>query len=205
MLCQSSDAWFDCAVSDDAFVRDALARNDRYLLEFIEALNLCPFAKTCRETGKLYRKVYALETPDVAAVVAAVQEVEAQPEDSVDVALLLFPRLALDAREFERLVSEVRRENDKGRKGPATFFLVAFHPDLKMDLANPDRAVTFMRKSPDPTIQLVSVRATERARDNARDPKALSRIIAEAGLREVMSAGPERLQALLAEIHRDRR
>lgn len=189
----------------DPWEREALARNDRYLLEFIEALGICPFAKTCREGGKLHRVVSDLEQPDLGAVVAQVQAVEALPEDSVEVALLLYPKLGLDARAFERFVADVRRDYERRRSGPVAFFLVAFHPDSKMDLANPDRAVTFMRRSPDPTIQMVSVRATERAQDGAGDPKELSRIIAEAGLREVMSSGPERLAELLAEIHRDRR
>lgn len=197
-------AWFDVRVSEP-WVHDALARNDRYLVEFIEALNLCPFAKNCREGGKLHRVVLGLEQPEIASVVTEVQKVEALPDDAVEVALLIFPRITLDAREWDRFVSDVRRDYERRRSGPVAFFLVAFHPDLKMDLGNADRAVTFLRRSPDPTIQMVSVRATERARDGAGDPRELSRIIAEAGLREVMAAGPERLAELLAEIHRARR
>jgi len=190
----------------DPLARDALARNDRYLLEFIEALNLCPFAKGCREGGTLHREVFALDAPSVPEVVARVQVLEARPPDQVEVALFLFPRLAIGARDFERFVAEVRTAHQAALgHGRAGYFLVAFHPDLKMDLGNADRAVTFLRKSPDPTIQLVSTAATDRARDAARDPKALSRIIAEAGLRAVQEAGPERLARLLEEIRRDRR
>jgi hypothetical protein len=189
----------------EAWARDALFRNDRYLLEFIEALNLCPFAKACREGGKLHREFLPLDLPQVAPVVERIRAVEAMPAGEVDVALLILPKLKIDAREFERFVAEVRREHERGRKEPLTFFAVAFHPQMKQDLANADRAVGFLRRSPDPTIQLVSAAATDRARDAARDPKELSRIIAEAGLRAVLEAGPERLAALLAEIHRERR
>jgi hypothetical protein len=187
------------------FERDALHRNDRYLLEFIEALNLCPFAKGCREGGKLHREVVDLDSPDIARAAERTRNVEAQPPDSIDVALLIFPKLRLDAREFERFVGDVRREHDRDRKGPAPFFLVAFHPEMKQDLANADRAVGFLRRSPDPTIQMVSSAATDRARDAARDGRELSRVIAEAGLRAVLDAGPERLAALLREIHEARR
>ena len=54
---------------------------------------------------------------------------------------------------------------------------------------NPDVAVRFMRRSPDPTIQLVRPSAIERACHGARDPESLSRHIAEAGLRAVTAAG----------------
>ena len=187
------------------WAREALRRNDRYLVEFVEALNLCPFAKTCREGGKLHRELLPLEKAEIAPVVERIRAVEAMPAGSVEVALLIFPKLSIEVREFERFVSEVRREHERGRTAPVDFFAVAFHPQMKQDLANADRAVAFMRRSPDPTIQLVSSAATDRARDNARDPKELSRIIAEAGLRAVLEAGPERLAELLAEIHRDRR
>ena len=36
---------------------EALARNDRYLREFVEALRMCPYAQACRESGKLQRRV----------------------------------------------------------------------------------------------------------------------------------------------------
>ena len=34
-----------------------LARNDRYLREFVEAFQICPFARSCRERGGLWREV----------------------------------------------------------------------------------------------------------------------------------------------------
>lgn len=189
----------------EPWAEEALRRNDRYLIEFVEALNLCPFANTCREGGKLHREVLPLQALELAPVVERMRAVEAMPAGSVEVALLIFPKLKVDAREFERFVSDVRRENERGRTEPVDFFAVAFHPEMKQDLASADRAVGFMRRSPDPTIQLVSSAATDRARDNARDPKELSRIVAEAGLRAVLEAGPERLAELLAEIHRGHR
>ena len=33
-----------------------LMRNERYVREFVEALQLCPFARRCREDGKLDRR-----------------------------------------------------------------------------------------------------------------------------------------------------
>src|SRR5438270_855375 len=39
--------------------------------------------------------------------------------------------------------------------GDAPFYCVAFHPDLPRDLLDANRAVHFIRRSPDPTLQLV--------------------------------------------------
>lgn len=187
---------------DPTQVQKALARNDRYLVEFIEALNLCPYAKSCREGGKLHREVLELSTPDVEAVAARVAAVEAMPEGQVDVALLILPSLQLEARPFEKFVAQVRAQREQARDRRLSYFVVAFHPGLSMDLGNADRAVTFLRRSPDPTIQMVSASAIERVKEASGDPDGLSRIIAEAGLRAVLERGPEALAALLDEIHR---
>jgi len=189
----------------ESWARDALARNDRYLIEFIEALNLCPFAKGCREGGKLHREVLPMNALDVPTVLARVEALEARPDGDVDIGLFLFPKLTIEWRPWERFVSEVRRACEQKRGGPLAYFMVAFHPDMPLDLANADRAVSFLRRSPDPTIQLVSSAATDRARDAARDGRELSRVIAEAGLRAIKEAGPEKLAALLQEIHREKR
>jgi hypothetical protein len=126
----------------------ALARNDRYLREFVEALHLCPFARRCREDGKLHRRVLlAGDDP-----VAALREVEALPEDSVEVALLLFPQAPMGspdaARAFEELAAGMREQLAR----PAAFYCVAFHPDHPRDLRDAHRAVPFFRRSPDPTL-----------------------------------------------------
>src|SRR5260370_1140442 len=65
----------------------ALERNDRYVREFVEALRICPYAKQCRETGKLHRRV--LFGPDEA--LPAIRAIEALPADSLEVPLLIFP------------------------------------------------------------------------------------------------------------------
>src|SRR5439155_11873357 len=66
---------------------EARARNDRYLDEFVEAFRLCPYARPCRESGKLHRRV--LRSRDEA--LPAIREIEALPEQDVEVALLIFP------------------------------------------------------------------------------------------------------------------
>jgi hypothetical protein len=82
---------------------ELLERNDRYLREFVEALRICPYARQCRETGKLHRRV--LSSADDAP--PAMREIEALPKDGVEVALLIFPSAPFgseqSARDFESL------------------------------------------------------------------------------------------------------
>jgi len=188
---------------------EALARSDRYLREFVEALELCPFARRCRETGRLARRVLRGGRPGEATA-AAVRELEAAPEEEVEVALLIYPEFEGDLRAFEELRDEVRRPL-------RLFHCVAFHPALPMDLSDANRAVSFLRRSPDPTLQLVRIATLDRVRsgrpagsvyldpsraspDQIRDleaPPSLSDQIAAANLRTLRRHEPGELAALL--------
>lgn len=201
-----------------------LARNDRYLREFVEALHLCPYAKRCRETGKLHRRV--LIQADQEAAMAAVRAVEALPEDTVEVALLIFPTAAADgvgsARSFEAFCAALRERMSTAHGGDPPFYCVAFHPDLPRDLLDAHRAVQFIRRSPDPTIQLVRASVLNEVRgemaggstfvDSSKltleqlmmisAPISLADRIAEANLQTLTREGPDHLEALLREIRR---
>ena len=203
-----------------AEVQAALARNDRYIVEFVEALNLCPYAKRCRETGKLHRRVVfagpsASPGEWLQQARAAAAEVERLPVDSVEVALLLFPGFASGTRAFDDLCHGVR---DSLRD----FFCVAFHPDLPEDLTDEHRAVGFLRRSPDPTIQLVresvlrTVRGTRTGGSTFVDaskltltelmavesPLGVSEKIALANLATLRREGAEAIRARLDSLRR---
>jgi hypothetical protein len=188
--------------------RPALARNDRYLREFVEALELCPFAKRCREEGRLVRRVI-LDDYVLPAALRAISEIEALPEKQCEVALLIMPRFADGAAALQEVCGQTRRHL-------RTFHCVAFHPDLKADFSNENRAVQFFRRAPDPMLQLVRVSTLERVRagrsggsiyvnpatfDVARDvPLSLSEEIARANLRTVRERGPEQMERLLRDM-----
>ena len=200
----------------------ALARNDRYLREFVEALRMCPYAKTCRETGKLHRRVLRSR----AAAVPAIAEVEALPESEVEVALLIFPDDPVDgeasARSFEAFCAGVRDDVQAQHGGDPPFYCVAFHPDLPRDLLDANRAVRFIRRSPDPTLQLVrastlrSVRGENAGGSRCVDvsrlsleealalvsPLTLAERIAQANLATLRREGPDRVEALLTSLRR---
>ena len=144
----------------DPRVAAALERNDRYVREFVEAFNLCPYARRTRETGRLHR-VVLLEDGDEAgdALVREIEKLEALPAATVDVALMIFPVLPTgrDASiAFEKMLAAARERMQARHPGGDTpFYCVAFHPDFAGDLADEHRAVRFIRRSPDPTVQLV--------------------------------------------------
>src|SRR5256885_13638273 len=101
--------------------RAALARNDRYLREFVEALDLCPFARRCREEGRLVRRVI-LDDYLLPALLRVAAEIETLPEKQCEVALLVLPGFNDGPAAFLDLCAEVRRSL-------RLFHCVAFHPE----------------------------------------------------------------------------
>jgi hypothetical protein len=202
--------------------REVLARNDRYLREFVEALRLCPYAKQCRENGKLHRRV--LWTRDDA--LPAIREIEALPAQDVEVALLIFagePATGeASARDFTAFSADLRERMFAAHGGDAPFYCVAFHPDLPRDLLDANRAVHFIRRSPDPTLQLVrasvltSVRGASgggsRYVDTSKlsleealalaSPLSLAERIAQTNFATVQREDPDALQDLLSSFRR---
>lgn len=188
--------------------RAALLRNDRFLREFVEALDLCPFARRCREEGRLVRRVI-LDDYLVPALLRAAAGIDTLPEKECEVALLIAPRFGDGPEAFQEVCGQTRRNLRH-------FHCVAFHPELKTDFSNENRAVPFFRRSPDPMLQLVRVSTLERVRggrsggsfymksaafDPSLDlPLSLSEEIARANLRTVRERGPEELERLLRDM-----
>ena len=201
---------------------EALARSDRYLREFVEGLRMCPYAKLCRESGKLQRRVVRSRED----ALPAIAEIEALPPQSVEVALLIFPDEPADgdasARAFTAFCANVRDRIFAEHGGDPPFYAVAFHPDLPRDLLDANRAVQFVRRSPDPTLQLVraSVLRSVRGQNDGGSrfvdtsklslteamalvsPLTLAERIAQANLATVQREGADRIEALLASFRR---
>ena len=152
------------SAEQDSIIARALARNDRYLLEFVERDVICPYAKRCRETGKLHRRVMLQTLPDVEEVTDALQLLEAQPQESTEVALVLFPGLTLGFQEFCVFAEQVRTAYAAQTANRPAYFLVVFHPEAPLDASDADKLVSFLRRSPDPTLQLVKASVLEAVR-----------------------------------------
>ncbi|HVW26096.1 MAG TPA: DUF1415 family protein [Polyangiaceae bacterium] len=209
-------------MDDAALRREAVRLYRRYQTEIVEALRLCPWAERTRLEGHVREDVILSTGLEPAPVLAAIDALSR--DDAVQIGLLLFPRLRVGREAFERFVSEiVTKDAERRELGTAPFALAAFHPDARADLGDPERAIPFLRRTPDPTIQLVRYEALESVRKGfnegtqfvdvkvlmtldwtREDTLPLRERIARANLRTVTRLGMDAVEALYADIFRDR-
>jgi hypothetical protein len=155
----------------DPFSQEAVRIYRRYQTEIVEALKLCPWAEPARLGGRV-RESVVLEggSPEQAAL-EAISALAA--DERVEIGLLLFPRVTLPFLEFERFVAGVvRAEAARHELGAAPFAMAAFHPGAPADDRSPERLIPFLRRSPDPTIQLVRMASLERVREGSQQGTA---------------------------------
>ncbi|MCO4764375.1 MAG: DUF1415 family protein [Myxococcales bacterium] len=175
-----------------------LAHSDTYLLELVERWEICPFARRCREEGRLWRKVsWADEDRLGQHMDQAIDALEAKAsEGDPEVALLLCPNVQhLPPQRFNDIYV-ASRDRYRLRHPKQAFYVVAFHPDLKLNVETAGGLIPFWRRSPHPTLQFVSVPLLQRLRhvDRGRDPNRIALELAATG------AAPEEIAAALAEL-----
>lgn len=205
----------------EALEREARRLFARYQLEIVEGLQLCPWAASARESGRVDVRVLPAAEPDAELVLATVDALARDPR--VEIGILLFPAVALGFEPFERLVAEVAAEDQRRREiGTVPFALAAFHPDSPLDAATPERLVPFLRRTPDPTVQLVRCEALERVRrgspegtsfldlselgslEDLRPGRPLRERVSTANFRTVTALGLGEVEARLHAIRADR-
>ena len=184
-------------VSTAALAAEALRVNARYVEEVVIGWNLCPWAARAWHDGQVVRRVFDATAPVSATddVVAFAGELAANPDAAIGLAI--FPRAGVTIGAWESFAERVRR-------GVRGFLLAAFHPDYG-DAGNapvdPARLVAHIRRTPDPTLQLVRASLIDAL---ARDGRDLSADIARDNHHTVTTRGPAALDALLADIRHDR-
>ena len=209
-------------MDDDALRREAIRLYRRYQSEIVEALKLCPWAERARLEGRVREEVLLTTALDPEPVLAAIDALSR--DDAVQIGLLLFPRLGVEFDSFERFVSElVTKDAERRELGTAPFALAAFHPGARADLGDPERTIPFLRRTPDPTIQLVRYDMLESVREGfnegtqfidvkvlmtldwtREDTLPLRERIARANHRTVMRLGIDAIEQRYADIFRDR-
>jgi hypothetical protein len=150
------------------------ALHDRYLLEVVEHLGLCPFARRSRELGRVHRPMWWCRDPppDAGAIAAVLADIVARQPD----AEILLPTFVVaadhpwyEAEGFAELVPALRTAYDD--LGAPPFFMVAFHPRLvapPLRRQTPESLVPRLRRTPDAVIQCVNAEVLERARKAAQ-------------------------------------
>lgn len=201
---------------------EALRVYHRYATEVVEPLGLCPWAKRARLEGRVARRVVLQKQPTAEDVLV---HIDAVAEDAgLDIGLLLFPRFAVDLNSFRRFVGVVRQaDGERFPVGGAPLYMAEFHPHAPLDRGTPARLVSFIRRTPDPTIQLVRRTILDAAREREHsgtmylDPQELLRgrlppppttplheRIAESNYQVIEEFGFDRLSEILDDIRRDR-
>lgn len=145
------------------WVTETLRLYARYQTEFVEAFDLCPWAKRARLDGHVDVQVCLDQTLRVQAVLDQLDVWVAS--DATEIGILIFPACQIERDELERFATQCMAA-DAARLGlqSAEFVLAAFHPQAPLQLEPPERLVPFLRRSPDPTLQFVRTRALERVR-----------------------------------------
>ena len=207
---------------DARFVREVLRINDRYTREIVEGFDVCPFARSGRQSGRTAREVLLQRDNDPGPCVDTIERLESGRED-LEVVQVIFPRLQVDPTGLERFNAAVI-EGRARRPGKPLFVHATFHPDYPCDPRSPDSLVAFFRRSPDPMIQLVRfavIQAVRRHEDHGTqlfDPARLARgelpeerplpvpdRIARDNHARILRDGPEVLQRIYDSIRAERR
>ena len=118
---------------------------DRYLIEVVERHQLCPWARGAREHGEIAVAIL-WGAPLLASWIAAAARLLAEP--ATRVAMIIAPELGIDRPAFAALRDAVAAQLPSAG-------VAEFHPGAVLDLATPARLVPFLRRSPDPLLQLV--------------------------------------------------
>lgn len=184
---------------------------DRYLVEIVEAFDLCPWASAARLAGEVTVEILP-GTPTLDAWTHAARAALAVP--TTRVAMIVAPALVIARDAFAAVRDAVAaRVRDAG--------VADFHPDAPLDLATPARLVPFVRRAPDPLLQLVplaildAVRAPAPVADRAQQAQILggraapprediASRIARAN-HATVAADSARVTAILDDIAEDRR
>lgn len=208
---------------EDALTAQAKRLHDRYVIEVVEALSVCPWAERSRLDGRTRQAVVVSTEPSIAEGLVAIDSLIS--DDRLEVGFLIFPRFDVGRVEFERFVAELRRADAArvGLSGPS-MAMAAFHYDADPDVRSASRLVPFMRRSPDPTVQLirrtildelrgpgdhgtafVDPRTTDlRALLEVKKKPPLHERIAGMNAEKVRELGVEHFEALFAAIRADR-
>lgn len=203
--------------------REALRVHRRYQREVVEALSLCPWAERARLDGKVRERVLTqTDSADMEPSVAAMGELGNEP--SAEVVFLVYPRLRLGRSDFDDFASRVRTADTRRHElGSVPFVFAMFHPDAEPDMGDPERLIPFLRRTPDPTLQLVrssaldavrsvasqgtqfvSIAAVEASISGAAPLPPLRERIARANLATTTRMGVDALRRVLDDIRRDR-
>jgi hypothetical protein len=203
--------------SDARWKAETVRLYRRYEVEIVGSHALCPWAGPVRRDGRISETVLIQEGLEVEPSLEAIDALDRH----VDLALLIYPRLGVERAAFDQFAARVRDAEVARRSlGAAPFVFAVFHPEASPQLGDPERLIPFLRRTPDPTLQLLRSTTLDQARGTAaqgtqfvdvRDvgslvpqPVSLRERIAKTNLETTLRVGVDRLAEKLEDIIRDR-
>jgi hypothetical protein len=138
---------------EDELVRQAQRLTERYIREVVLNFGLCPWAPSALETKRVaitpILGKFRGRSSAPAAASALLAKLNSTPQ-TVELVLAPYPELSMTRPEFDDVARELRLlDREKN------FALAAFHPAPVAEMTEPSRAAMFLRRSPDPMIQVV--------------------------------------------------
>ena len=204
--------------------REVRRIHTRYQTEVVEAFGLCPWAKEARKSGRVHMHVAFLTETDPRAALALIDACMHEP--GTEIGILVWPLLSISRRQHAHFVADVRAADEaRAPRGTQRFALADFHPNARADLTNPEKLVPFLRRAPDPMIQIVRTDVLARVRGEQShgtsyvDPDKLAQLslaeleapapsvaarVAQQNLRTVQRVGIETLAHVFDDILADR-
>jgi len=146
-------------VAVDPRSREVRRLLDRYLVEIVEAYELCPWAKTSRTGGELAVEILWGQPTSEAWLAAATR---AFTDPGIKIAMLVAPELVIERTAFHTVRDELA-------KRAGSLGIAEFHPDARYDAKTPARLVPFLRRSPDPLLQCVPLALLDQVRGPSLD------------------------------------
>lgn len=169
-------------------VRDALARNDRYVHEVVEQLAVCPYARPARLAGRTSR--YVLDTGPCGELEAKDLHLDVlramASDDGPEVVQWIYPTAPHDASSWDR-AGKVFTQRCHDACGQTVVGVAPLHPEAAYLPHTAAAMVPLFRRAPDPTLQWISLRALDAVRSTRprgevllpRDPIAARALLAE--------------------------
>lgn len=207
------------------FISEAKRVHLRYLVEVVEQFGLCPWAKDARTKGRINMHVTLVTAADPSVLLAEVDACMRAPE--TEIGMLICPLLRVTPKQFRHVAASiVAAEEHRRPRGDQQIAIADFHPIAAFDLTTPERLVPFLRRAPDPMLQIVRTDVLARVRRSREsgtsyfDPACLSSLelgvssaaelspaerVAEANARTLERVGADKLEAVLSNIQADRR
>lgn len=169
--CQRESRAAHASVAPVSYLEDltheTLRVYQRYAIEVVERFNFCPWARAAREARKVALHLVFSDNPDdFSESLQLIDQLASPPEpalhesaasrESAEIALFIYPLLDLDRLRFEDFVRRLRSAYEaRLPQGQSEFAMAAFHPHAAPDFGHADRLVPYLRRSPDPTLQLL--------------------------------------------------